>query len=244
MMPIVVKSGGSGNLVETPERHSIPWLAYRRLKFAESYMDDLIEGLRNAAALRKIVFVPGGMGAYLYLDLARHGGASDTDLSVIGCAIVNVNGLVAIGALTAAGISVCPSLVTPGPDLEAAMSIYRVVVVRAQEVCGSTDELAALAAVAISAEELIIFKKGVPTFHVGFDQPTIVRTFSVAYLQEIAKAFGQQPGRNSILDQGCLRLLADHRIRARLIDSDRLRELARVVENPSDPELPQTTIEV
>src|SRR5262245_50201272 len=87
MMPIVVKAGGSGNIVETDSSHPIPWLSYRRLKFAESYVDDLIEGLRGASALRTIAFVPGGMGAYLHLDLARHAGVSDPVLAEIGRSI-------------------------------------------------------------------------------------------------------------------------------------------------------------
>ncbi|MCP3139585.1 hypothetical protein [Pyxidicoccus xibeiensis] len=228
MKTYVVKAGGSGNLVETEAVHKIEWLAYRRLRFDPSYLEGLIEGLRGVASSAKVAFVPGGMGAFLFLDLAESAGVRGEALDRIGIDVVNLNGLLARSAFAENGISVFPELVEPGEMLAAALEVSQVVVVKACKGYLSTDALAAAAAVSLPGSELLIFKKGVPVYHVGFERPTEVLEWKITELKERAKAFGERPGANSILDAQCLEIVEQGQVEVSLVDSSALRCLAEV----------------
>ncbi|HZH76599.1 MAG TPA: hypothetical protein VEY88_11230 [Archangium sp.] len=227
----VIKAGGSGNILETDHKHAIPWLAYRRFKLDPDYLRKLVEGVLAAVqANNKIVFVSGGMGAYLYIDLARELGLSESALAEIGCGIVNVNGRIASDAVSLRGVSVCPRLIPPSPSLSENLKQYDVVVVRAEPGYLSTDALAAVAAANIPGSELVLFKKGVPEYHVGFERPTVVEKFTIAELRAIAAKFGEGAGANSILDAQCLEVIERNAIRTRLVNSDHLGDLYQVLQ--------------
>lgn len=225
MKTCVLKCAGSGHLRETKFLHRIPWLNYRRFQIDPDYFNSLVEGVIDASSAARIAIVPGGTGAYLFIGLGRELGLDEAGLSRVGCQIVDVIAGIIRDALLAKGAAVCPDVVSYECNIESLMEQYRIVVVRSSARCHSTDALAAATAVKLRADKLLIFKQGVPIYHVGFERPTEISEFKISMLERIADEFGQNPGENAILDRQCIDLIKDNRIVTCLynaLDSERL----------------------
>lgn len=228
----MIKAGGGGCLVDEGTQHPLPWLQYRRLQFDARHVKDLVGSLKAVSLSHRVIFAPGGMGAYLFIGLGRELQLHEASLAEIGCQVVNTTGQLVLNALGVAGADVCPQLVDVNADLQEHVDRHGIVVVRASTATATTDSLAACAATKLRGAELLFMKKGVPVFHLGFDHPTELRLFPVTRLLAIAASFRELPGSNPILDGQCLQMMCAHRIPTLFVNSDDVVDLPAIIESP------------
>lgn len=209
---VVVKAGGSGLFVRTTYSSPVPWDAYRRYRLDGTYFAGLVDALARTPVTHRVLFVPGGAGAYLYIGVAEAIGLDRRSRQRVGCGVVNLIGEMIVAALLARGADVHPRLVSHHRDLVVLARRSRILVMEASADLVSTDALAAWAATAVDASRLAFFKQGVPRYFLGFDTPTIAHELSTNQIRRMVVAVEERPGQNAILDSECLRLIERGRI--------------------------------
>src|SRR5882724_6758951 len=142
---LIIKAGGSGMFKETAFRHRIPWLAYRRMRLDSQFFETFIRQLRSLVEQFNVVVVPGGMAAYLFIELGRDLMLSLDQQDAIGRRVVDVTGQVILWALAAQNVPVYPALVDINDDFQMLFDTASIVVLRSNEAYLSTDTLAVAA---------------------------------------------------------------------------------------------------
>jgi uridylate kinase len=226
---VVVKAGGSGLFVRVPYEPRVPWDWYRHYRINEEYFSKLVAGLAHAANQSPLLFVPGGVGAYLYIGLSQRLGLHDEAVNQIGCDIVNVTGRIIMQSLLTQGVEVYPSLANLRDNLGELIRQYQVLVMAASLSFRSTDAVAAAAAVKVGATRLMLFKQGVPTFHLGFESPTVMRSISISRLQEMIGLSEEGPGRNAILDSQAVAIIANGGVETVLYEAGEVERLSEIL---------------
>jgi uridylate kinase len=226
---VVVKAGGSGLFVRVPHKPRVPWDWYRQYRIDEDYFSKLVDGLARAATRSSLLFVPGGVGAYLYIGLSERLGLHESAVNQIGCDIVNVMGRIVMQSLLAQGVQVYPTLANLDDDLDELARRYQVLVMAASTRFRSTDAVAAAAALRVGARRLMLFKQGVPTFHLGFESPTVMRSISISRLQEMIGLSRERPGRNAILDSQAVAIIADGGVETILYEAGEIDRLSEIL---------------
>jgi uridylate kinase len=240
MKVYVIKALGSGNFIETELVNEIPWLSYRKFQIDTGYMNSLVNSLAKVSKAYKLAFICGGMGAYLFINMAKALNLNDKILNNIGCSIINLNSNILLEALINKGVKVCPSLVSALDNYEEYFINYDLLFFKAIPEFSSTDSLAAHVSSKLIDTELIFFKKGVPIYYDGFEKPTKVSEFRIEELEDISENYIETPGKNYIIDYNSIRIIKKHRIKVTLFNADDIINLAELIEKPQNFE--RTTI--
>ncbi|MDO0821301.1 hypothetical protein [Desulfosporosinus nitroreducens] len=229
MNTFVIKAGGSGNIIETDFKHEIEWLKYRRIQIDAKYFSTLIESLTTASYDNKIVYVNGGVAAFIFIDLARNLGLDNENLDEIGCRIVNTTSYIILESLKNKSAKVYPELINPLEFRKEILNDYNLILIKAIQGFKSTDSLATYIASQVQESELMFFKKGIPIYHVGFESPTKVTEFKLSDLENIGAKVTEVPGNNAILDKESINIIKKKMIKTVLYNSDDIDKLDKII---------------
>jgi uridylate kinase len=229
MKVYIVKGPGAGAFINKYELHPLPWLNnYRSFRLSEVFYDSIIMGLSAIKAGTKVVYVSGGTGAYLYIELIRGLGGDLMLQKKIGCSVVDINSEIINWILSAKRAGVCDYLVQCD-EVAAVLEEFDIAFVKSDKRFVSTDALAAYVASVLQDSKLLYFKKNIPEYYVGFDVPTIRLQFHVEELIRMASFFDERPGNNFILDKQALSIIKNNAINTVLYNSDDIRYLNEVL---------------
>jgi len=231
MKKYIIKAGGSGNIVETDFKHKIDWLNYRRIQINSIFFRELVQSLVEASKYHKIAYINGGVAAYLFINLAESLEIDKSELDVIGCEIINITSKIILEAVKKYNSNVCPELINPLEFEDNLFNIYNLIIFKAVPTFKSTDSLAAFVASRNLDSEFLLFKKGVPLYHVGFETPTKITEFKITKLKEIALSFNEIPGNNSIIDHESIELIIKNKIKTTLYNSEEINKLKEILDN-------------
>lgn len=237
----VLKFGGGGSIIDTGNEHKLPWLSYRRFGINGPSYQQFLDRVCDLAADNRFILVFGGVGAFLFVNLASELSLEKDDVNLVGCEVTNLTASIALNYLQRKGAAVSPTLFLPSEDIAATLLEYEIVIVKACLGFASTDALAAYYASIAKANKLIFFKKNVPEYHVGFEKPTIVNAIQVNKLLNIAKSFDERPGNNSILDSQSLEYIQSNSICASICNIDNVSDLEAILSG-SFPEIMMTKV--
>lgn len=229
MKIITVKGPGAGGFIVGEEKNRLPWLEYRKFKMDKNFIKNIIEGLKWASLDNKIVYIPGGTGAYLFIGLASEIGLSDFFQSIVGCEVVDLMGKIFIEGLKKENVNVCPNLIRYY-EINEYVTKYDVLIIKSDDSLDSTDSLATKSALEVNSE-IMFFKKNVPEFYVGYKEPRVVEEFMCEDLINKAKRFGERPGNNSIIDLQAINMISKNKTKATLYNSDDIKELRNIINN-------------
>lgn len=220
MNKIVIKAGGSGNIIESNYLHPIEWMNYRKFQIKSQTFSDIVEALLQLSKSDKVVYVNGGVAAFLFINLAKSMQLGDEYLSEIGCSVINITAFIVLRKLLDLRANVYPKLLSPDLITDNLFNTYDIVIVQSSTDYQSSDELATYTASKLSDVKLVFFKKGIPIFHTGFEKPTEIHSFPIDELLDKANEYEEVPGRNYILDKNSLRIIKDNNISTTLFNSD------------------------
>lgn len=229
MKPVVIKLFGGGCILESDISHKVPWLQYRKFTIDHETIKATAEAISEASKERKVLIVPGGIGSFLYTNLASALQLNGHIKRRIGCSIVNTLGELTAELLHTLGVNVSPSLMPVSETLASHLDKYDAIVVEAEDRFVSTDSLAAAAAGVVGAELLVLQKKGVPRFYIGFKEPTVVNAFRFPELRKLASSKDLRINEHPVIDLQALDFIEESEIDVVLHSADDTANLKSVM---------------
>lgn len=203
MSSYVIRLPGGGRIKRSDSTQALSWWEYRNHYISTRTYTQLTNFIQNNKN-QKLVFVSGGVGAFLYTDLCKSLGLNSNFESEIGIEIISIMHKVLIEHLSSSGVSVYKSEV-PIEDLETTMSHseQQCFFIKCDSSFQSTDSIAAHAAAVTNSRAILFLKQGAPNYHAGFEKETKVTKWDISDIHRKAKNLWASKRENYILDVEC-----------------------------------------
>ena len=232
-MFVVVKLPGAGRIVHCGSKAVLPWMEYRKYQIDDEFFNDAIDSLIQLSFISRVGLVSGGIGAYLYIGLAKSLGLNDCFLSSVGIDIVNLLHGILLKVFLEKGANICPYLVSIESYNYEHYAQYDLLIFSATNNVASTDSLAVMVAEICRADTLLLFKENVPCYHVGFDEPTSIDAIHVDQLIQKANKFSCSPGDHFILDRESLALIKKNKLNTFLVNPHDILQIKNIIRGVS-----------
>jgi len=225
MSTFVIRLPGGGRISKKNKEHSLKWLDYRSFGINTDSYTSIIELIRSNPD-SKFILISGGVGAFLYTNLCKDLGLDNIFSSKVGSHIISIMHKILIEAFENEGIKVYPKQA----ELQELRGLkqkadYQCFFVEPNIDCLSTDSLAVQASIEVDSVETVFLKEGAPTYHVGFDNPTVITHWHINDIS--AKSEKHFTGSNGhyLLDIESCSLIKKFKVNSKIVCPSELKNL-------------------
>ncbi|KAA3616612.1 MAG: hypothetical protein DWQ05_12845 [Calditrichaeota bacterium] len=217
---VFIKAGGSGNIIKNDKiniKHK--WLFYRQINIDADFYNILIDEICHLTINKKVGFMLGGVGVFLYIDFAKKLEIKSEGVHKVGSDIINIASAILLNVFLQKKIKVYPKLVDPDSNFKKLYRCYDLVLFQANEKYYSTDSIVACAAAKFINSKLILFKTNLASRIKNYDSSP-----SVSSLKSIAINTQRIPGESSLIDLQALEIIENNNIKTIICEKELIKK--------------------
>ncbi|MFY8284335.1 hypothetical protein AAEU31_12570 [Pseudoalteromonas sp. SSMSWG5] len=225
MSTFVIRLPGGGRISKKNKEHTLKWLDYRSFGIKIDSYTSIIELIKSNPN-SKFFLISGGVGAFLYTNFCRDLCLDNDFSSTIGGDIIGIMHKILIEAFKREGVRIYPKQVAIKELKELKQnSDYQCFFVEPNLDSLSTDSLAVQAAIEVNSVETVFLKEGAPTYHVGFDNPTIITHWSIDDISAKSEEHFKSSNGHYLLDTESCSLIKKFQIKSKIVCPSELKNL-------------------
>ncbi|MAD03411.1 MAG: hypothetical protein CMK65_07310 [Pseudoalteromonas sp.] len=225
MSTFVIRLPGGGRISRKKKEHGLKWLDYRSFFIKTDSYNSIIELIKDNSN-SKFILISGGVGAFLYTNLCEDLYLDRDFSSTIGSDIISIMHKILIEAFERERIRIYPKQVAIKELKELEQnSDYQCFFVEPNLDSLSTDSLAVQASIEVNSVETVFLKEGAPTYHVGFDSPTVITHWKIDDISAKSEEHFKGSNGHYLLDTESCSLIKKFQIKSKIVCPSELKNL-------------------